>query len=110
MHPVSRPRPSFARDFPRNETIDALVDAFVRGNYALVRSEARKVVDSSDAEEVRIAARVLLERTTADPVAVRLLWITAALLVGLTTYWAVNGKAPSPEQRHDHHPSQEPIP
>jgi hypothetical protein len=110
MHPISRPRPSFARDFPRNETIDALVDAFARGNYALVRSEARKVVDSGDAEEVRIAARTLLERTKADPMAVRLLWITAALLVGLTAYWAVNGKAPPPEQRHDHPPSQEPIP
>jgi hypothetical protein len=110
MHPISRPRPSFARDFPRNETIDALVEAFARGNYALVRKEARKVIDSGDAEEVRIAARTLLERTKADPMAVRLLWITAALLVGLTAYWGVNGKAPPPEQRRDHHPSQEALP
>jgi hypothetical protein len=107
MHPSSRARPRFVRDFPRNDAIDVLVDAFARGNYALVRSEAPKVIHSDEAENVRNAARTLLERTKPDPLAVRLLWIAAALLVALTAYWTVNGKAPPSETAH---PNRELIP
>ena len=107
MHPSPHARPSFARDFPRTDAIDALVHAFACGNYALVRREAPKVIHSEQADDVRSAARTLLERTKPDPLAVRLLWIAAALLVALTAYWVVNGKAPPPEASH---PSRELIP
>ena len=107
MHPSPRARPSFARDFPRTDAIDALVRAFACGNYALVRREAPKVIHSDEAEDVQNAARTLLERTKPDPLAVRLLWIAAALLVALTAYWVVNGKGPPPEASH---PSRELIP
>lgn len=56
-------RPAFARDFPRDEALDSLVDSFARGNYARVRAEAPKLVASSETPEVRRAARALLGRT-----------------------------------------------
>jgi hypothetical protein len=91
---------AFARGFPAHARLDALVDAFARGDYAHVRAEAPKLIDSSEPQDVRDAARVLLERTRPDPLAVVLLGLTAVLLVFLTAYWAVHAKAsaspPSP--------------
>ncbi len=87
-------RPSFARDFPRLPALDALVDAFARGNYARVREDAPKLQASSDDGAVRKAAGLLVERTRPDPLAVGLLAIAGALLAVLTVYWIVHGKAP----------------
>jgi hypothetical protein len=44
---------------------------------------------------VRGAARTLIARTEADPLAVGLLALAGALLVLLTGYWIVHGKAPA---------------
>jgi hypothetical protein len=87
-------RPSFAQAFPRVPPLDALVAAFARGDYAHVRAEAPKLAASAEDEAVRAAARTLVERTQPDPVAVRLLVLTAALLVALTAYWIIHGKPP----------------
>jgi hypothetical protein len=87
--------PSFARAFPRVPELDALVVAFERGNYALVRAEAPKVAAASADEEVKRAARMLLERTKPDALATALLAL-AALFVGLlSAFWIVHGHAPA---------------
>ncbi len=90
-------RPSFARDFPRDPALDELVGAFERGDYARVREEAPRLASSEDAA-VRAAAKKLVERTKADPLAAALFAIVATLLVLVSVYWAVHGKAPAPQK------------
>jgi len=88
-------RPTFARQFPRDPALDALVEAFERGDYARVRAEAPGLERASGDDAVKAAARTLVERTQPDPLAVRLLVVTGALLVVLTVWWIVHGKAPA---------------
>lgn len=87
-------RPAFAKDFPRTPELDALVDAFARGNYALVRDAGRGLSTSSTDEAVRRAARILIERTGPDPLALALLVIAALVLLALGGFWMAFGKAP----------------
>jgi hypothetical protein len=88
-------RPSFARTFPRVPELDALVVAFERGDYAMVRAKAPKIVASSEDEDVKRAARTLVDRTKPDALATALLAL-AALFVGLlSTWWIVHGHAPA---------------
>jgi hypothetical protein len=87
-------RPAFARDFPRHPALDALVDAFARGNYARVRAEATRLAESERDQDVRRAALELIARTAADPLSLWLLVLAGALLVALSTYWIVHGKPP----------------
>ena len=84
----------FAVDFPASPELDALVDAFARGDYAHVRAEAPKLEKATEDVAVRAAARTLLERTRPDPLAVRLLLLTGVLLLVLTGWWVAQGKAP----------------
>jgi hypothetical protein len=88
-------RPSFAGAFPPSPELDALVEAFARGDLAHVRAEAPKLERGSEDESIRAAARTLVERTEADPLAVKLMILTGALLVVLTGWWIVHGKAPA---------------
>jgi hypothetical protein len=81
-------RPQFARAFPRTPELDALVEAFGRGDYAAVRARAPCLQRSADDPAVRDAARTLVERTRPDPAAVALLAI-AALLLAVLGAWAV---------------------
>ncbi len=92
-------RPSFARGFPRTPPLDALVDAFERGDYARVRAEAPALAARDEDEAVRAAARTLVERTRPDPLVVRLLLVAGALLVVLAGWWIVHGKAPAGASR-----------
>jgi hypothetical protein len=85
-------RPTFARAFPRSPELDALVDAFGRGDYAHVRAHAPALERSSEDPVVRSAARTLRERTRPDPLAVGLLAITTVLLVILAVWAVLNGK------------------
>ena len=88
-------RPKFTKDFPRVPSVDGLVDAFARGDYAYVRGEGRRLAGSDgEPEEVRKAARILVERTQPDPLAVWLLVIAGTLLVAMTAYWVGHGQAP----------------
>jgi hypothetical protein len=87
-------RPSFASDFPRDAALDELVEAFARGDYARVRSGAVGLTSAENAA-VREAAKTLLDRTKPDPLAKLMLALTAALLLLVSVYWAVNGKAPA---------------
>jgi hypothetical protein len=79
-------RPSFARSFPHDRELDALVEAFERGDYTRVRAEAPVLVLESGDQEVRRAARTLLDRTKPDGLAVALLAV-AAVFVGLVSAW-----------------------
>jgi hypothetical protein len=88
-------RPTFAASFPRVPELDALVDAFVRGDYQLVRTEAPKVAAQSEDEEVKRAAALLRARTDADPLAIWLLALTALILVFLSGWWVTHGKQPA---------------
>jgi len=87
-------RPSFASDFPRVPELDALVDAFERGDYARVRAEGPKLASSAEDAAVRAAASTLVDRTRPDRLAVGLVALTGVLLVALSAYWIVHGKAP----------------
>jgi hypothetical protein len=81
-------KPAFARDFPSDPALDALVAAFEAGDYARVRREAPALAQSTDRDDVRAAARELARRLTPDPVAVYLLALSAVLLAFLAGwYW-----------------------
>ena len=88
------PRPTFARDFPRSPDLDALVDAFARGDYARVRAEAPGLERSSDDPAVKQATRALVERTRPDPLVVALLGLAALLFVILAAWAISHGRAP----------------
>jgi hypothetical protein len=81
--------PAFARAFPREPALDALVAAFEAGDYARVRREAPALARQTGDDRVRAAARELRRRLDPDPVAVYLLVAAALLLTFLAGwYWA----------------------
>jgi len=86
--------PSFARSFPRDPELDALVASFARGDYAAVRSGARELASKSSDDEVKAAARTLVVRTQPDPTAKALIALATVLLVVLSAWWIVHGHAP----------------
>jgi hypothetical protein len=101
-------RPSFASDFPRVQELDALVDAFERGDYARVRAEGPKLASSAEDAAVRAAAATLVDRTRPDRLAVALIALTGVLLVTLSLYWILHGKAP-PESAPQPKPTVERV-
>jgi hypothetical protein len=88
-------RPSFAEEFPRTPDLDAVVDAFARGDYASVRARAIQLEQSSPDEPVRKAARLVFDRTRPDPFTVGLLILAGLLLVTMATWWVLHGRPPS---------------
>ena len=86
--------PSFARKFPRDEKLDALVMAFATGDFKRVNAEAPDLAKSSEDEAVKKAALMLVERTRPDPTAKIFFLLTAALLTFLTIYWATHDGPP----------------
>jgi hypothetical protein len=80
-------RPAFARDFPEEPRLDALVQAFADGDYARVRRDAPELAKTADRDEVKRAATELVQRTKADPLMVLLLVLTGVLLLALSAYW-----------------------
>ena len=87
--------PAFARSWPRDAGLDALVSAFEAGNYALVRREAPALAERTGDDAVRRAARELRRRLDPDPVAVYMLMAAAALLVFLAGWYLLHPH-PSP--------------
>lgn len=82
--------PAFARDFPRDPELDALVSAFARGDHAAVRTGAPALAEKAELEEVKRAARLLRERIEPDPSSRLFFVLTAALLVFLMAWWATH--------------------
>jgi hypothetical protein len=84
-----RDRPAFARAFPRDPALDALVAAFEAGDYARVRREAPALAKATEHDDVRAAARELRRRLDPDPLALYLLGGAALLLAFLGAwYWS----------------------
>ncbi len=96
MNESQQTRPSFAADFPRAPELDALVEAFARGDYALVRKRGRELAGASADDAVKRAARTLIERTEPDRLSIGLLALAGALIVILSAWWIAHGKAPPP--------------
>ena len=93
--------PRFAKSFPRDPELDALVAAFARGDYAAVREGAPRLASRTSDEEVKRAATLLRERIEPEPASKVLFLIAAALLVVLTAWWVTHdgpdGNAPAPK-------------
>ena len=86
--------PSFAEDFPANDELERLVDAFARGDYLTVRNDAPKLAASTDDPEVEKAAEILRERIEPDPTS-KLLFVFAAVLLAFLSFWWVTHDGPS---------------
>lgn len=85
--------PAFARDFPRDPELDALVAAFARGDYRAVRERAPTLAAAATDERVRRACETLRARIEPDP-ASKLLLVFAAALLAFLTYWWVSHDGP----------------
>jgi CHASE3 domain sensor protein len=81
--------PDFARDYPDDPALEALVVAFARGNYAAVRAGSKKLEGETTDETIRAAARELRARTGADGTMVALFVIASIGLVAVWLYWIV---------------------
>jgi hypothetical protein len=86
-------RPSFARDFPRTPELDALAEAFARGDYAYVRAHAPAMEREGADEAIQRAARTLAGRTRPDPFVVALLAVTAVLIL-IVAGWSITSGRP----------------
>jgi hypothetical protein len=82
--------PSFARDFPNDPELAALVAAFAAGDYATVREGAPALAAKTDDEGVKRAAELLRARIEPDPTSRLFFALTAALLVFLMAWWATH--------------------
>lgn len=86
--------PSFAKDFPENEELAALVDAFARGDYKTASEGGLALAKKTDDEAVKKAALLLAERTKPDPTSRLLFLLTAGLLVFLSLWWMTHDGPP----------------
>ncbi|WP_437589277.1 hypothetical protein [Sorangium sp. So ce1000] len=116
---VASPPGDAAPARPRDPEIERLEQAFERGDYALVRAGAMRLLaetkrdaaaerhpyrprdpadharDDAERDDVRRAARALLRRIDPDPLAVVLLFAAMALLAFLALwYWSHGDAAP----------------
>ena len=83
LRPDGAERPRFLLKFPRHPELDRLVAAFEAGDYATVRRDAPKLVDSDEDAAVRDAALELERRIEPDPLMKYLLLASVVLLVFL---------------------------
>lgn len=95
--------PSFARGFPREAELDALVKAFADGDYLTVRTRAPVLAAREGVSPaVKKAAELLRARVEPDKTARTFFALAAALLVFLTVWWVTHdgpephGPAPAP--------------
>lgn len=84
---TKRSVPAFAANFPDDPRLQELVDCFERGQYNVVRKQAETLARETHDSRVAEAARELRRRLDPDPLAVKLLLASVALLVVLTL-WA----------------------
>ena len=84
---ASRAVPEFARAFPDDPELKALLAAFEAGNYKSVREQAPKLAARTENTAIRKAALDLKRRTLPDPVQLYLLGLTLSLLVFLTAWF-----------------------
>jgi len=82
----SERRPPFARDYPADDELDALVALFEAGNYRGVRRGAARIDASAKDEGVKRAARDLRSRTGPSRFQLYLLAVAALLVTLLSAY------------------------
>lgn len=87
MTPREADRPSFAKGYPSDPALDALVATFSRGDFGAVRRDAPGVIANAATGDVRAAACEVLARTKPDPLAKLFFGLAAALLAFLSGYW-----------------------
>jgi len=85
--------PAFAKDFPHDPALDALVLAFARGDYRTVRDEAPRLAAATTDADVKRAAELLRQRIEPDPTS-RLLFVLAAVLLAFLATWWVTHDGP----------------
>ncbi len=86
--------PAFARSFPRDPELDRLVAAFARGDYEAVRTDAPKLVASSEDPAIKQAANMLRDRIEPDPTSKYLFLLASLLLAFLTAWWVAHDGPP----------------
>ncbi len=80
-------RPPFARRYPKDAELDALVDAFGRGDFARVRAQAPELAEKTEDPQVRAAALDLRQRIEPSRFSLYLLALGFALLVFLYLHY-----------------------
>lgn len=90
--------PAFARDFPRHPELDALVEAFARGDYRTVRERAPKLASDASDAKVKRAAETLRQRIEPDSSS-KVLFLFAGLLLAFLTVWWVAHDGPSTDEK-----------
>lgn len=81
--------PAFAKDFPADPRLDALVALFEKGNYQKARKDAEALLKATDDKAIHAAVAEIQKRLQPDPLALYLLAISAALLAILAGwYWS----------------------
>lgn len=85
--------PAFAKSFPADPALAALVEAFARGDYRTVRDEAPRLAATTTDADVKRAALLLRERIEPDPTA-RLLFLLAIVLLAFLAIWWVTHDGP----------------
>jgi hypothetical protein len=88
--------PAFAREFPQDPALDALVAAFAAGDYAAVRAGAPELAAATADADVKRAALLLRARIEPDRTARVFFGLAAGLLVFLTVWWITHD---GPEHR-----------
>jgi hypothetical protein len=84
-------RPGFAKDYPDDADLLALLEAFEAGNYRAVRAGTERIAQDHDKPApVKHAARDLRSRTQATRFQIGLLVLTAVFVLALSTYEIFN--------------------
>jgi len=78
-------RPPFARDYPKDPEIEALLALFEAGDYGGMRARAKQL--KSEDQDVQLAVRDLVAHTEPDP-AMRWIFLgILAVVLGVMAYW-----------------------
>jgi hypothetical protein len=81
-----RERPRFLLDFPDDPELEALSQAYERGDFAFIRKQAHTLARSAKDPAVRDAILELRRRIDPDPLAKYLLLLSIGLLLFLILY------------------------
>lgn len=81
-----RDRPAFLLGFPEDADLAPLIRAFEKGNYALVREDAPRLIERTSDAEVKAAAAELLRRIEPDPLVKFILAVAVALFCTVVGY------------------------
>jgi hypothetical protein len=93
MAPATEHRPAFAEGYPRDPALDALVEAFERGDFGHVRVAAPRLAETTRDPIVKQAALDLRARIEPDPMARWVVLGTGALLAFLV-FWFYSHRLP----------------